>query len=228
MPLPAQVAQIERRLVRERVYVTVREWIVSGTLRPNEKMRDVELAARLGVSRTPVREALQRLEDEGFVQTAPNRWTRVSPLDIGEAWRLYPIIWSLETLAVRAGGHQLTAADLREMTRTNERLARALRQRSAAEASAADRDFHAVVLRRSDNPELIRIVRDLKVKLQRLESGYFGGSVVAERSVAEHRRIVAALKMRRFEGAAKALEANWRNSLDRLSQYLDGGRGAGR
>lgn len=226
MPLPTRVDPIKRSLVRERVYATLRDWIVRGTLRPSEKMRDVELADRLGVSRTPVREALQRLEDEGLVQTAPNRWTRVSPLDVADARRLYPIIWSLEALAVRVAGARLDARDLREMAEANDRLARALRRRNAAEASSADRDFHAVLVRGSENPELIRILEDLKVKLRRLESTYFGGSLVAAPSVVEHHRILNALRQRRIEAAAQRVEANWRNSLDRLSRYIGGTAGA--
>ncbi len=220
MPLPKHVDRIGRPLVRERVYTTLREWIVRGTLRPNEKMRDAELAARLGVSRTPVREALQRLEDEGLVQTAPNRWTRVSPVDVADARRLYPIIWSLEVLAVRIAGARLDAQDLREMAEANDRLARALRQRNAPEASNADRSFHAVVVRRAQNVELTRILGDLKTKLRRLENTYFEGSVVARPSVVEHRRILEALRHHRIEEAAQALEANWRNSLGRLARHI--------
>jgi DNA-binding GntR family transcriptional regulator len=217
MPQPDSIDRIERQLIRERVYNTLRDWIVRGLLEPNEKMRDVELADRLGVSRTPVREALRRLEDEGLVQTAANRWTRVSPLDVEDARRLYPIIWSLECLAARLGGPHLDARDLEEMSERNDRLAQALIEKNAVEASAADRDFHLVFTRRSENPELIKILQDLKVKLRRLEIAYFDGSLAAQRSVVEHKRILAALKKKDIEETAEAIEANWRNSLDRLA-----------
>ena len=217
MPLPAQVDPIKRQLVRERVYSTLRGWIVHGTLRPNEQMRDVELAGRLGVSRTPVREALRRLEDEGLVRAAPHRWTRVSPLDVGDARRLYPIIWSLESLAVRSAGLRLSGSDLREMAAANARIGLALRANDAVEASAADREFHAVFVRRTENPELVRILNDWKVKLRRLEVAYFGGRVVAQRSVVEHKRILSALRRKDVAAAGQAVEVNWRNSLERLA-----------
>jgi DNA-binding GntR family transcriptional regulator len=221
MPLPKRIDPIGRPLVRDRVYAALRDWIVRGTLRPNEKVRDTDLAARLGVSRTPVREALQRLEDEGFVRTAPNRWTRVSPLDVADARRLYPIIWTLEALAVRIAGARLDARDLRELADANDRLARALRQRNASAASSADRSFHAALVRRAQNEELSRILEDLKTKLQRLENTYFQGSIVARPSVLEHGRILDALRHHRIEQAAQALEANWRNSLDRLARHIN-------
>jgi len=220
MPLPATVEPIERPLVREQVYLRLRDWIVQGVLQPNEKMRDVDLAQRLGVSRTPVREALRRLEDEGFVHTAVNRWTRVSPINVQDARQLYPIIWSLESLAIRSGGARLGAAALGEMRRANARLRNALREKHAVESSAADRDFHDVFVRRSENPELVGILQSLKVKLRRIEVAYFNGCIVAERSVAEHETILRTLERADLEAAAGAVEANWRNSLDRITESM--------
>jgi DNA-binding GntR family transcriptional regulator len=217
MPLPNSIDRIDRQLIRERVYDTLRDWIVRGLLEPNEKMRDVELADRLGVSRTPVREALRRLEDEGLVQTQANRWTRVSPVDVEDARRLYPILWSLECLAARLAGPRLEARDLDEMAQANDRLAQALSGKNATDASAADRDFHQIFVRRSGNPELIKIIEDLKVKMRRLENAYFGGPLVAQRSVAEHKRILNALRKKDVEGTVLAVEDNWRNSLDRIA-----------
>jgi DNA-binding GntR family transcriptional regulator len=220
MPLPATVRPIERPLVREQVYARLRDWIVRGVLRPTEQMRDVDLARRLGVSRTPVREALRRLEDEGFVQTAANRWTRVAPASVADARQFYPIIWSLEALAMRTAGDRLRPSDLDEMHRANERLRHALREKNPAEASRADRDFHFVFIRRSENPELINILQGLKVKLRRIEFAYFNGSVVAARSVAEHEIILRALRDGDLEAAARCVEANWRNSLERINETI--------
>jgi len=220
MPLPATVNPIERPLVREQVYMRLRDWIVGGVLEPNEQMRDLDLARRLGVSRTPVREALRRLEDEGFVHTAANRWTRVAPATVGDARRWYPIIWSLESLAVRTGGGRLQASDLDEMQRANERMRTALGEKNVVEASIADHDFHMVYIRRSENPELINILQILKVKLRRIELAYFRGSIVAARSVVEHEAILRALKDADLEAAARAVEANWRDSLERINEYI--------
>jgi DNA-binding GntR family transcriptional regulator len=220
MPMPDEVNPIERQLVRDRAYGTLRGWIVEGILKPNEKMRDAELALRLGVSRTPIREALRRLEDEGLVQTAPNRWTRVSPLDVGDGKRLYPIIAALECLAVRSGGSLLDSQDLQELIGANERLARGLKKKNPVEASDADHDFHRVLVHHVENPELLKILEELKVKLRRLETAYFRGSVVADRSVREHEQILAALKKKDIENAAKAVDDNWRNGLDRLMRQM--------
>lgn len=222
MPLPDRMKKLNRPLMREEVYEALREWIVDGTLKPDEKMRDKELATALGISRTPVREALRRLEDEGLVESAANRWTRVSSVDIGEAHRIYPIIWSLESLAVSLAGPQMDDEDFEEMEAANIRLRLALEDTEAAAASKADRDFHSVFVRRSSNDDLVKILNDLKVRLRRLETMYFGGCVVADRSVAEHEEIIEALKSEDWKSATRAVETNWQESLKRIfEQYSD-------
>ena len=69
MPVPDVVETIQPQLMREEVYLTIKRWIVDGALAPGEKVRDLQLAERLGVSRMPIREALNRLADEGFVES---------------------------------------------------------------------------------------------------------------------------------------------------------------
>jgi DNA-binding GntR family transcriptional regulator len=81
--------KIQRTFVRQEAYVKLRNWILDGTLAPGEQLRDKELAKQLGVSRTPVREALLRLEDEGLVKTKPNSSTLVSSIDFHDAFHLY-------------------------------------------------------------------------------------------------------------------------------------------
>ena len=220
MPLPTDgVRKLKRPLIRDEVYATLQEWIVDGTLEPDEKVRDKELAEVLGVSRTPVREALQRLEDEGLVETSANRWTRVSPVDVTQAERIYPIIWTLEPLAISLAGDRIGDAELKEMVEANLRLERALTSKNGVEASRADRDFHQVLVRRCSNVELSNILHELKIKLRRLEVAYFGGSIVADKSVAEHRDIVSALEANDYELAAEAVRTNWQESLKRIERY---------
>jgi DNA-binding GntR family transcriptional regulator len=227
MPIPSQVPRIERQLMRERVYATLREWILEGTLQPNETLRDTELASRLGVSRTPLREALRRLEDEGLVQTAAHRWTRVAPLDVAAAERIYPVVGALESLAMQLAGPRLTDEDLAVMERANSRLRSALKRREAVEASKADREFHGVYVQRTLNPELIQILEWLKAKLRRIEVVYFGGTVVAEASAEEHDRVLRALRRRDYPSAVREVQGNWSRSLQRLCAYLAGLKDAG-
>lgn len=229
MPVPKKVDTVQRQLMREEVYTLIKKWIVEGELQPGEKVRDMELAETLGVSRMPVREALQRLADEGLVETSANRWTRVSSMDPGDAQRIYPILWSLEPLAVRLSAGHLGEDGIEAMRRANTRMARAIESGKPVEASREDAELHRVYLEATANPELIRIVSDLKLKLRRLEIAYFGGSVTAARSVEEHEELIRSLAGGDFDAAANAVRENWEESLDRmLKGQLSGLRGSAR
>lgn len=216
MPLAARVDRIEPKLLRDRVYVAVKRWIVDGILLPGERVRDMELAERLGVSRMPVREALTRLADEGFVQMAANRWTRVAPADPDDAGRIYPIVWTLETLAIRLAAPHLGDGAVAKMRKSNERLRRAIEARDAVTASRADRELHAVYIELTGNPELMEILSSLKAKLRRLEIVYFGGSVIAARSADEHDELIDALARGDVDAAVGMVTGNWQKSYERI------------
>lgn len=125
MPLPQGASIVSRICLRDEAYARLRDWIIDGTLVPEEPLRDEALAEALGMSRTPVREALQRLEDEGLVVTVATRRTYVSPVTLTQAREVYPIVASLESLAVRLALPHIDTATLDRMTGANQRLARA-------------------------------------------------------------------------------------------------------
>ena len=119
VPAPATATKLEKSLMRDDVYSRLRDWIITGTLEPGEKLRDADLAEQLGISRTPVREALRRLEDEGLIETKQNAWTRVAPVTHELAARIYPILCVLEPLALERALPKLTRADIKTMHRLN-------------------------------------------------------------------------------------------------------------
>ena len=94
MPVP-EIAPVSRVCLRDAAYERLRDWILDGTLAPDEQLRDEALAEALGMSRTPVREALQRLEDDGLVVTTATRRSFVSPVTLTQAREIFPIVESL-------------------------------------------------------------------------------------------------------------------------------------
>lgn len=210
-----RVMRPPRGLLRDEVYDYLREAIDSGRLAPGQRLRDADLASELEVSRTPVREALRRLEDEGLVETWANRWTRVAPLDLGEAARLYPLIGAIERLAVLEAG-EYSDDRLAALKDTNVRLDTAVRDHDPVSATRADDEFHQLLVAGWENPDAIRILDDLKRRLQR----YFDGSLLAEHSIGEHRAVLDALLGGDRRSAAEAIEENWRNSLERFRQQI--------
>ena len=216
MPIPFRTKQLNRSLMRDEVYSTLLQWIMEGVLRPGEKLRDSQLAEYLGVSRTPVREALKRLEDKALVEAAANRWTRVTKIAFDTAERIYPIIWTLEELAVSAAIPRLKQPQLAQMRRANADLSEALRSRDPVKASKADARFHEVFIHASRNPHLIDILADLKIKHRRLEVIYFEGTACASDSVREHRKVLDALESGDASLARACIRTNWTSSLARL------------
>src|SRR5947208_6270846 len=216
MPIPEQVQKFKRPLAREEVYTTLQTWIVEGVYQPGEIIRYQDLADALGVSRTPVREALQRLQDDGFVEMATNRWTRVATLDLEEVRHLYPIIWTLEMLAISLAQNRLLTHDLESMREANARLYEALTNKDAIAASKADYDFHQVFISQSANPDLMRILHEVKIRLRWLEVVYFRKLVVAIQSIREHEAILDALEKGSYKEASQAIKMNWEESLKRV------------
>ena len=214
MPLPQTETRINRSLARDEAYERIRDWIIDGTLRPDEILRDQQIAQSMGVSRTPVREALRRLEDEGFVETALNRWTRVAPLDLRKAIEIYGVLEALETFALESA--RLTPADLESMAAANEVMRRSIERKKAASALQADESFHGVWMARAQNSELWVLVAQLKIKLRRVELAYWDRAAQTEQSIREHAAILKALRKNRRRGAIAALKQNWEGSMRRL------------
>jgi DNA-binding GntR family transcriptional regulator len=222
MPLPESVPKVPRTLAREDAYDKLRGWIIDGTLKPEETLRDHEIAAVLGVSRTPVREALRRLEDEGLVETALNRWTRVAALDLNKAAETYEIIEALEVLALEQAFPGLMSEDLRALEEANRAMQKAARRQEPALAVIADEDFHEFLIRHANNGELLLLLRQLKTRLRRVELAYFDAEPRAHASFREHAAIIKALRERSLSDASAALRLNWAGSLERLRKSVEG------
>ena len=217
-PLPTDTAELSRTSARERIYEELKRWIVEGVLEPDEQLKDLELAEVFGVSRTPVREALRQLEDERLVTTARNRWTKVAPLDMSEPSRLVPIMSALETLALKTGW-PLEDGVVDQMERCNAALAKAVERNRAKDALAADLSFHSAFDATSDNEDLIAILGRLRDRNRRVDLAYWARPALARGSVAEHERIIEAIRSGSLPAAVDALEAHWHSErLFRLTE----------
>ena len=209
MPIPDTAQAVNRTLAREDVYRTIKQWIVALQLAPGELIRDHDIAERLGVSRTPVREALRRLEDEGLVVTSFHKWTKVAPADMAEAAQLYPVVAALEASAVELALPRLGAADLAQLDALNAALALAIERADVAQSVLLDRAFHALLVQRSGNPELVRLLAALLPRIERIELAHFGNQPVAQQSVREHAAIIEALRQGDGASAAATMKKNW-------------------
>ncbi len=208
--------KIQRTFVRQEAYLKLRDWILEGVLAPGAQLRDKELAEQLGVSRTPIREALLRLEEEGLVRTKPNRSTLVSSIDFHSAFHLYSIVWTLERLALTQAFGSITENHIEAMIEANERFLEKMKKRDRLAALQADHDFHSVYVNLSQNKELEKIILELKNKLKRLDLYYFDQIKDAALSYGEHKQIIEAFKKKDLALALDAVEHNWKNSFSRF------------
>src|SRR5436305_738478 len=158
MPLPATTAPLPRVCLNDAAYDRIRDWILDGTLAPGEALRDEALADALGMSRTPIRDALHRLEEEGLVVTSATRRTYVSEVTIKQAREIYPILSALEALAVRLALPHIEADALDRMRAANGELAAALEAGDAAAATAADEAIHRAFVAHCGNDELLAML----------------------------------------------------------------------
>lgn len=209
-------SKIQRTFVRQEAYVKLRNWILDGTLAPGAQLRDKELAEQLGVSRTPIREALLRLEDEGLVKTKPNRSTLVSPIDFHNAFHLYSIVWTLESLALSQAFGSITDEHIKLMIDANDRFLHVMKAKDRFSALEVDYDFHNIYIRLSGNQVIEKIIDEIKAKLKRLDLYYFDKIKNAIFSYDEHKKIIEALKQKNLPLAMEAVEQNWKNSFDRF------------
>lgn len=209
-PIGLPSSPIPRASLRDQVYEIVLRAIVNRDLAPGHQIRDLDIAESLGVSRTPVREALQRLVDEGLVETAPGAATRVAPIDIEEVRNIYPIVGALHALAVRLGAERIGPTETEALAGANAAFAAAVDESHMAAALAADDAFHEVVLRAADNPELRRTLDRLVPHIRRFQLTQFS-SASARLSIRQHASIISACRRRRFDDAARVMEENWGN-----------------
>ncbi|MCW2867018.1 MAG: GntR family transcriptional regulator [Marmoricola sp.] len=189
MDLPAR-DPLPRRLLRDDVLERLRDAVVDGTLAPGAQLRDQELAGWLGVSRTPVREALLRLEQAGLVHTTPGRSTTVATLEDRAVADAQSVVAAMHALAVREGCPRLGERDLVEMRAAADDFAAALGAGDVEAALAADDRLHGVPVRASGNRAVAAVLEQYTPVVRRLERLRFG-SLAGRGSVALHDELVA-------------------------------------
>ena len=200
-PLPAP-------LLRDGAYDRIRDAILDGSLAPGEPLRPGDLASALGLSLTPVREALARLRDDGLVQTRARSGTRVAPLDLDGARQALAVIAAMHRLAAELAVARLTDADLAEMAAAAERFGAAVETGDWHAAISADDDFHGVFVRVAANGPLRETIARNMALLRRAERLRFG-TPPGRRSVTQHQRILRAARRGDAVAAADATLTNW-------------------
>lgn len=207
MPIPLTPA-VDRSLLRDDVYSRLRDAIVDGTFAPGEQLKDAELADWLGVSRTPVREALLRLAHSGLVVSRPGRSTIVSTLDPEAVRDARGVVAAMHELAVRESIDHLTDADLDAMRDANRRFGVAIEVGDVEMALGADDDLHAIPVTASRNSALATVLEQFTPVVRRAERLRFS-SADGRASHARHDELIRLCAARDAEGAAIVAFDTW-------------------
>ncbi|MET4093509.1 GntR family transcriptional regulator [Arthrobacter sp. UYCu712] len=208
MPVPSLSGVHKRPLLRDNVFESILTAIVDGTFVPGERLKDTELEAWLGVSRTPIREALLRLERAGLVMALPGKATIVAPYDQASTVSTQQVVAGLHELAARLAVPLLTEDHLTAMAEANSRFEQALQDADVESALRADDEFHAVFVTVSGNPVLHGLLEQTTPVLRRVERMRFG-SFAARGSVAQHAEIIRLARLGDAEAAARLCRENW-------------------
>ena len=215
------LAPVQSPLLRDLAYRRLRGAILSGALAPGDPLRIDELAGELALSRTPVREALARLRDEGLVQTRPRSGTRVSPLRLDEARQALDVISAMHELAVRSAVPRLHERHLAQLAQAAQHFEEAVKGGDDERAIDADDEFHDVFVGVAANGPLRETIVRFMPLLRRAEALRFG-TLPGRRSIAAHRSIIAAARRGDTEAAAEATRLNWASLAEQIEQSMVG------
>jgi DNA-binding GntR family transcriptional regulator len=209
----------------ERVYIRIREMILNMELPPGSRLKDFELANRLGVSNTPLREAIRRLAAESLVETLPRRGTFVKKLSIEEVERLYEIRTALEVLATRLASQRASEETLEEVLRASDQHIKAVQRGNLQEYLALDRRFHELIAEGANNPILVSMLSSLADRIhivRRLTSDLAQDVITGH----EHKAIAETLARRDGDTAAARMEEHLRKHCGRVLEFLRAEEGA--
>lgn len=218
---------MERRLVpvkldsykplREIVLEALREAIVSGVLEPGERLMEIQLAEEMGVSRTPVREAIRKLELEGFVVMIPRKGAYVAGVSHKDVKDVFEIRRALEVLAAGLAAEKATDEEIEQMERA---LHYDNEPNSLEEIVQADTDFHALVYKASRNERLTQILSNLREQIQRFRATSLAVPGRLKTAIQEHRELVDNIARHDVEGAQNIATLHIENAANVMFETM--------
>lgn len=208
MPIPKDFMKPARLSAKERAFLQLQEWIINGTLQPLEKLNDAELATALGVSRTPVREALQLLNAQGFVEMHPGVATQVTAVNGEDVDKILPVLAALHALAAEQMAiKEVDAPFIQQLREKNKDFAQAIQQQNFYLALKLDEELHALIIHKVDNEYIANPIENFQAHVRRL---FFHNSIIlTEESVAEHEQLIQAFEKQDAQTAHEITKKNW-------------------
>lgn len=202
--------------LRELVYEELRTSILTGKIKPGTRLMEVDLAEDMGVSRTPIREAIRKLEKEGLVLIEPRRGAYASPISLKDIVDILEVRSNLEGLAASYAAERMNDAQKKELFELSRRFHQAVIDGNAAGMISNDTKFHHLIVEASGNKHLIQVVEQLQELVLRFRYIYFTDFKRAEEMIPEHQQIYEQIV------SGNGSKARWEayNHIDRLKDMI--------
>lgn len=204
------------RPLREIVYEELKMQILTGKIVPGTRLMEVELAADMGVSRTPIREAIRKLEKEGLVTIEPRRGAYASQISVKDMVDILEVRQDMEGLAAYFASSRMTEEQMADLKRTSDSYNRAVAEGDMDSMIAYDTRFHRIIVESCNNNILVHMIEQLQELVLRFRYIYYDDFRRAENMPEEHRKILEAIRDGRAEDARAAADIH----IDRLKEMV--------
>ena len=190
--------------LRDVVFHTLRRAILTGQLKPGERLMEVHLANKLGVSRTPIREAIRKLELEGLVTMIPRRGAEVAQITEKSLKDVLEVRRALDVLSVELACERITKEEMEELYRACQEFEKAAREKEPSVIAQADVRLHDIIVDATRNQRLKQLVNNLSEQMYRYRFVYIQEANQYENLIEEHREVYESIVERNKERAAMA------------------------
>lgn len=206
--------------LRDVVFQTLREAILKGDLRPGERLMELQLASKLGVSRTPIREAIRILEQEGLAVTIPRKGAEVARMTEKNMEDVLQIREALDELAVQIACDKMTESQLHNLTIAMKNFENAIQAGNLDRMIACDVEFHDIIYESTDNPKLVTLLNNLREQIYRYRVEYLKEKENYPLLIQEHQAILDALKEKNKERVVTAMHTHIRNQAEAVKNII--------
>ena len=179
--------------LRDVVFRALRQAILKGKLLPGERLMEMQLAKKLGVSRTPIREAMRMLELEGLVKMVPRKGAEVAGITEKNLRDVLEVRRALEELAIELACVRMNDEDKKELIRLDKVFQEAVKQQEAIQIAKADESFHEIIYRGTRNNKLIQLIENFREQMYRYRFEYIKDAGSRKLLLTEHGNITSAV-----------------------------------
>lgn len=206
--------------LRDVVFNTLREAILKGDLKPGERLMELQLAAQLGVSRTPIREAIRMLEQEGLAVTVPRKGAEVAKMTLKGMEDVLEIREALDILACQLACERITEEQLALLEEKKKAFEDSLKSGNVKAIAETDVEFHDVIYDATNNPKLVNMLNNLREQIYRYRVEYLKKAENYPKLIEEHNAIFDSLANHNKEDATSSIREHVKNQAIAVKEVI--------